>query len=378
MGLFGPPNVEKMKAKKDVNGLSVILANHREDNLRLAAAEALIELGTISVVPLVAMVRRGNGDGFVLQTLIDVGGPSFVNAIIDELKDSHEDKLITTAKLLEKLSGTADRPAISAQKEGAKKAPARPVSVPAAPPPRSIKSLISDLTHGDAEARRETIKLLAAKGSAAIEPLIYALESEDIELSAAAKTVLLKIGKPALGPLAMTFKENGSLMTEQAFTAIGGPAVAPVIAIIKEKKYWMPVNDEIARLIANLTNVDEYERIIAADQLYKLGYYSLEPIRASITAAIQNNRGPARLEIMQKLVSDTSMAFLIESLKQIPSYSIDLAQEVCSFLGQYDVKYLKMLEDQAPGFKQAIEQINHEEIESRDQEYESRTSSISI
>jgi len=45
MGIFGPPNVEKMKAKKDVVGLIKALGYQKDSGVRTAAAEALKELG---------------------------------------------------------------------------------------------------------------------------------------------------------------------------------------------------------------------------------------------------------------------------------------------------------------------------------------------
>ncbi len=41
MGLFGPPNVEKMKAKRDVKGLIQALGYQKGSNVRRGAAVAL-------------------------------------------------------------------------------------------------------------------------------------------------------------------------------------------------------------------------------------------------------------------------------------------------------------------------------------------------
>ena len=44
MGLFGPPNIEKMKAKCDIDGLIKALDYQKDPGVRRAAAEALGDL----------------------------------------------------------------------------------------------------------------------------------------------------------------------------------------------------------------------------------------------------------------------------------------------------------------------------------------------
>jgi len=45
MPLFGPPNVAKLEAKRDVKGLIQALAYPKDSTVRVAAAEALDRLG---------------------------------------------------------------------------------------------------------------------------------------------------------------------------------------------------------------------------------------------------------------------------------------------------------------------------------------------
>jgi HEAT repeat protein len=49
MFLFGPPNVEKMKARRDVNGLIKALRYRKDKGVRQAAAEALVKIGAPAV-----------------------------------------------------------------------------------------------------------------------------------------------------------------------------------------------------------------------------------------------------------------------------------------------------------------------------------------
>ena len=47
MGLFGPPNVNEMKAKRDVKGLMKALAYKKDSGVRKAAATALGQIGSL-------------------------------------------------------------------------------------------------------------------------------------------------------------------------------------------------------------------------------------------------------------------------------------------------------------------------------------------
>ena len=50
MGLFGPPNIENLKAKGDVQGLIKALGYQKDPNIRQAAAVALGQLGDHNAV----------------------------------------------------------------------------------------------------------------------------------------------------------------------------------------------------------------------------------------------------------------------------------------------------------------------------------------
>ena len=50
MGLFGPPNVEKLKAKRDVKGLIKALNYKKYSNIRWSAANALGQIGDAQAV----------------------------------------------------------------------------------------------------------------------------------------------------------------------------------------------------------------------------------------------------------------------------------------------------------------------------------------
>lgn len=65
MPLFGPPNVEKLKAKRDIPGLAKVLAHSKDLGVRIAAADALGDTGdTLAFPPLAAeLVAQLTGVG---------------------------------------------------------------------------------------------------------------------------------------------------------------------------------------------------------------------------------------------------------------------------------------------------------------------------
>jgi len=83
MGLFGGPNVEKLTAKKDVEGLIKALV-HNDEAVRRAAAEALGDIKDFrAVVPLVAALRGGASSvGMaVAEALGKIGDPRAVEPL---------------------------------------------------------------------------------------------------------------------------------------------------------------------------------------------------------------------------------------------------------------------------------------------------------
>lgn len=64
MPIFGPPNIEKLKAKGDVKGLLKVLTTEKENDFRSKAAEALGELQEVQAIePLTAILK--DNDKFV-------------------------------------------------------------------------------------------------------------------------------------------------------------------------------------------------------------------------------------------------------------------------------------------------------------------------
>jgi len=91
MGLFGP-NIKKMEAKRDVEGLVKALKTKNEDVRRLAAA-ALGNIGDVKAVEYLIEALKNEEwsiQNIAAKSLYKIGEPS-VESLIEALKDENED-----------------------------------------------------------------------------------------------------------------------------------------------------------------------------------------------------------------------------------------------------------------------------------------------
>jgi hypothetical protein len=93
MSPFGPPNVEKMKAMKDVNGLIKALRYKKDANVRRTAAEALGQIwegigDTRAVLPLIYSTQNDNDSTVLMaaaEALWTIGFPTVDMETLDEV-----------------------------------------------------------------------------------------------------------------------------------------------------------------------------------------------------------------------------------------------------------------------------------------------------
>ena len=91
MFLFGPPNVEKMKARRDVNGLIKALGYKKDEYVRWYTARALGEIkDPRAVEPLIAALKDTDKDvrQAAAEALGKIGDPRAVEPLIAALKDA--------------------------------------------------------------------------------------------------------------------------------------------------------------------------------------------------------------------------------------------------------------------------------------------------
>jgi HEAT repeat protein len=174
MPLFGPPNVEKLKARRDIAGLVKALAYKKDSSVRKRAAGAL---GKIGWKP-----EKGEAEALYL---------------------------------------IAQRKWDECVKIGA----------------RAVEPLIAALKDGEPDMRKAAAGALAKIGDArAVEPLIAALKDGEPDVRKAAVGALGKIGwkpdKSEAGAIYLIARRKWDECVK-----IGAPAVKPLIAALKDKNW---------------------------------------------------------------------------------------------------------------------------------------------
>jgi HEAT repeat protein len=281
MTLYGPPNVEKMKAKKDVQGLIEALDYRKDNGIREAAARALGEIG----------------DKRAAKALIDV--------LINPWSYSKEVQCAAAVALGE--IGDA----------------------------RAAESLINAFAQARYDVRgkiREGIlQGLVALGALAVEPLIARLKSRDGDLRELVIEALGKIGDArAAEPLILVFGDVVDAIRNHAFKAvveIGAPAVEPLIAALSNKNAGIRnvaaqalgrIEDAraVEPLIAALADTDEIVPQMAAKALGWIGDpRAVEPLIRALKSKNLLARQPA-VEALGLIRDPRAVQPLIAALKE--------------------------------------------------------------
>jgi HEAT repeat protein len=213
MGLFGPPNIEKMKAKGDVNGLIKALAHQTNSHVRCDAAKALGELkDTRAVEPLLLMLKDENYD--VRESAVRALGS------------------IGDVRVIEPLVTIAELPMLRGNKQYEKVREAASEALGSITDARSVEPLIAAFKNH--RWLNEIGNSLAKIGPSAVAPLIASLT--DTEFSGHAAEILGWIGdERAVEPLiALLTDEKLCTKAAGALGKIGDVrAVEPLIAVLK-------------------------------------------------------------------------------------------------------------------------------------------------
>jgi HEAT repeat protein len=241
MGLFGPPDVEKMKANRDVHGLIKALAYEKDYHIRADAALALGELKDANAVePLIAVLKE---DVSMVQqpaasALGKIKDARAVGPLIDSLK-----KTIIADEAIIAL-GEIGSPAIEQLRKMGNALPLR----------SSIKS-------------KKEIELLGDIGSDRAVELLFEATSDkrvDWELKKAIFGILGQIGsKRAIQCLIELLKQHGS----------------PEVVAALDKAGWQPGKDEIGALY--WINKKDWEKCVeigapAVESLAEFGHHSFD------------------------------------------------------------------------------------------------------
>jgi HEAT repeat protein len=244
MPLFGPPDVAKLDAKRDVLGLIKALGYQKDPRVRGDAAEALGRSGDPRAVePLLAALKDADSDirQRAAAALATAGDPSAVEQLLPALEDEDHSVRAAAARALGQ-PGDA----------------------------RPIEPLLAALKDGYAAVREAAAGALARIGAPAIEPLIAALRDPDGALRKGASEALVGMGGPAVEPLVRA-------LADPQLRSVAGPMVGQIGDL-----------RAVPLLVACLEDASDPVRKAAADTLDLLAW---SPDRDEVGAAYWAAKG---------------------------------------------------------------------------------------
>lgn len=250
MGLFGPPKVEKMKAKKDVEGLIKALSYQKDWHMRQDAAQALGDLADArSVEPLIAALDDENYkvSEYAAAALGRIGGARTTELLIAALTDV-------------------------SRSEGARSSAAKALVQIGAP---SVEPLIAEFSQAIAENDNgprfnQTQDCLIKIGEPSVQPLAILLDDPNRRKQWLAAQMLGEIGSPqAVEPLIAALNDQTKSRDDrdkvaEALGKIGDPRAIPHLithlnlitrlksnpskdtAAALERTGWKPGEDEVS------------------------------------------------------------------------------------------------------------------------------------
>ena len=239
-GLFGPPDVNKMKAKRDVKGLVNALSYDKDEAVRRGARLAFLEIGDPRAVePLINYLK--NKDGLerkvAMELLGALGDARAVEPLIGALLDERLNPYPEAVNALCKIGAAAVEPLIAALKNENKFTRQAAVDLlDRLGDTRAVDPLIIVLKEDSYwVVRREAAIVLGKLGDGrAVEPLFSARDDPDNTTRLAAMTALGLLGKPSLDLLVEAVKKDQKYWdikpeAIKALGMIGDPVVVELL-----------------------------------------------------------------------------------------------------------------------------------------------------
>jgi len=256
MWLLGPPNIQKLKQKRNINALVKALTYKKDPNIRKWAADALGELGEKqAVAPLIAALDDQETDVkcSAAAALGKLGDPRAVEPLIKSLEDILVRK--SAARVLQRLGKVA------------------------------TPGLLAALEHDNKDVRRYVAEILGnLEDPTAVEPLIKSLGDDDSSVRRSVATALGNLGDlRAVQPLIKLLKD-GNTDAVTPLGQLGDPqAVQPLLNALSKKQHYTTQNAIKAALhklddaaipyfLAALDHDDKAVRRYASEQLDRLGW----------------------------------------------------------------------------------------------------------
>jgi len=321
MGLFGPPNIEKMKAQKDITGLIRALGYKKDNNVRVSSVRALGEIGDAQAVePLLECLWD---DRSVTSAVIFALGKirdkrtiepllQFINREVEDERyfGSRSQRNIENAlSSLGKFGSDSVDPLISLFPGSGKYRPNVIKALVETGANEAVEWLITAYKDWGQERQSIVIALGKSGDKRAVDTLIIALKDPDCDLSSTAASSLDSLNwKPDNHEVSAYYwvaKREWSKAVQY-----GPLAVEPLINVL-----WDDGNDSNAR-------------IAAANGLGEIGPPSLEPLMRTLTQAQYRYQPVARRLGMGNVWSHPDMRpkvlnYCVETLVLIGRKSVD-------------------------------------------------------
>lgn len=219
MPLFGPPNIEKLKEKRDLDGLLKALT-HKDAATRRKAVEALGDLGDYRSVGALTDAL-GDEDADVRQAARETlrkFGDEPLEFLLTTLREGDDAQRVRAAWTLGELGDA-----------------------------RAVDSLIAAFKDKNADVWKAAAAALFKFGEAAVDPLIAALKGDDRLTRLPSATVLGEIGDSrAVKPLIASLDDMGVTAAE-ALERIGGPDAQRALAEYRPSEVEREVLEHYAR-----------------------------------------------------------------------------------------------------------------------------------
>ncbi len=258
MGLFGPPDVGKMKARKNIKGLIKTLESQKNEEICKSAANALREIGFPAVEELIESLSHNNPSvrEAICSILGDIGDERAIKPLIELLKDNE-----------------------SYWSEGERKAATRALGNIGGD--KVVKPLIGILKDKDSDTRQAAVEALSKVGKRAEKPLINAFNNELWGLEEAIEAV-------SFGP---SWTHNHDIKSQElrlnmkndivhALGRIGSQKAIETLILINDKDFYKVSTEALVKigepavkfLIKALRHDDSTIQKKAADVLEKIGW----------------------------------------------------------------------------------------------------------
>jgi HEAT repeat protein len=301
MPLFGPPDIEKLKARRDVKGLIKAL-NYQKDSskdeplrTRSEAARALGEIGDPAAIPaLVAALQDCTLDvPYAAQKALAKFGKAAVEPLVAALKHEDYKVRISAAEALAQLEN-----------------------------PLAVEPLIAALQDSHKEVRRAAINGLAKSGDPrAVEPVAALLRDPEALVRGVAAIQLTKFDTKAVELLIAALKDpENQQMVAKALGMMRIWDVKPFVAALREKDAF---TNQIARQVLDSctwwkpASVDEQAWVWAArgdwQGCARLGSPAVEPLIHALVYADSAAR-PAIVQALGQIGDPRAVGPLITVL----------------------------------------------------------------